>query len=375
MDSMDSSIIETLKLLLKDTRTLSKRVSGLETATEGQDNELNQLEEELNRLEERLIQLEDSQPTPGAVPIGIAPSSPTGESQTLLDLPLAKIIDIYHEIPAILEPVCTRVALVPNLTTERIAETIMVERNRHGNYWVLQLRSQGFFLLPRPGAFDRLAALEGMHKLFDAEGDPSQDSEFVLQNPVSLTLIKRNDRWQLEQKGQLKFGESPLGFRWQQELHTLQEQYRHLTTLLETLGDGAIEFTLTAYRWLQQLEARYGKPVSIMVNTCVPIAYAIYKASDSQSVLVPCNVMTTANLVLPVWDRGVDWDSSIYAKFHSKDNRSVSRTSASHPYLPNQLFLKELHWESTHTWAIANDYIEAAAIITRLDGHWGSLAE
>jgi hypothetical protein len=236
------------------------------------------------------------------------------------------------------------------------------------------LRSQGFFLLPRPGAFDRLAALEGMKKLFEAEGEGAGSSEFILQKPAILSLIKRNDRWQLVEKGQLKFGESPLGFRWQQELKTMQDQYQRLNTLLESVGEAGLDATLTAYRWLQHLEHRYGKPLSIMINTCLPIAYAVYKEADNRSVLVPCNVIAVgANAVLPAWDRGVDWESSIYAKFHSKDNRSVSRTDANHPYLPNQPYLKELNWESTHTWAIANDYTEAAAIVSKLDGHWGSL--
>jgi hypothetical protein len=215
-----------------------------------------------------------------------------------------------------------------------------------------------------------------MSELFIAEGEVAggRNREFVLRKPATLTLIKRKERWQLAEKGQLQFGESPLGFRWQQELDIIREQYRHFNTLLETLGRAGLETTLTAYRWLQSLERSYGNPVSIMIDTCAPIAYAIYKASDGKSILVPCNVIVSGtHAVLPAWDRGIDWESSIYAKFHSKDNRNVSRTRPDHSYLPNQLYLKELNWESTHTWAIANNYAEAAAIVAKLDGNWGSL--
>jgi hypothetical protein len=364
---MDANIVETLKLLLKDTVQLSKRVK--ET-----DNRSLNLEEELTALQERLILLENSQPTGGAVAAGLSTAAIAfDEANYLLDLPLARIIDAYHEIPALLEPICKRVAL----DLDSPAENSVVARNNQGNYWVLQLRSQGFWLWPRPGAFSRIAALEGMRKLFETEGNVVPEAgnhEFLVKQPAKLNLIKINQRWQLQDKGRLQFGEAPLEFRWQQEIRTLREQYQQLNDLLPKVGEAGLEATVTAYRWLQILEQRYGKAISVVVNTCMPMAYAIYKESNEGSVLVPCNVLTTGTpSVLPAWDQGIPWETSIYGKLHGKSNREVSRSSLDHPYLPNQPYLKEINGESTHTWAIANDYHEAANIVTQINGHWGSL--
>lgn len=364
---MDANIVETLKLLLKDTVQLSKRVK--ET-----DNRSQNLEDELTELQARLTLLENSQPTGGAVAAGLSSAAiAADEANYLLDLPLERIIDVYHEIPTLLEPICKRVALV----LDGQAESWVVERNNQGNYWVLQLRSQGFWLWPRPGAFNRVAALEGMRKLFETEGRVAPEAgnhEFLVKQPAKLNLIKINQRWQLEEKGRLQFGEAPLEFCWQQEIRTLREQYQQFNDLLAKVGEAGLEATVTAYRWLQILEQRYGKPISVVVNTCMPMAYAIYKEGDDGSVLVPCNVLTTGTpAVLPAWDQGIPWETSIYGKFHSKSNRDVSRSSLDHPYLPNQPYLKEINWESTQTWAIANDYQEAANIVAQINGHWGSL--
>ena len=110
-----------------------------------------------------------------------------------------------------------------------------------------------------------------------------------------------------------------------------------------------------------------------MINTCMPMAYAIYKGPT----LVPCHVILTKGvcLVQPAWDRGVPWDTSIYAKSHS---RNVLRSSPDHPILANQPYFKEITYlkeQKNQTWAIANTYEEASRIISLLNGNWGSLED
>ena len=120
----------------------------------------------------------------------------------------------------------------------------------------------------------------------------------------------------------------------------------------------------------QSLKKKYGDLISIALNTCMPIAYAIYKAP----MLVPCQILLGNNpRVVPGWDRGMSWDASIYAKFHSKRDKDLFRTPGDHPLLPNQIYLREINWETNHTWAIAKSYDEATNILQKSAGNWQSL--
>ena len=342
---MSDSISSTVKLLIKN---------------------ISDLTQEIRTLEEKVRALEADQVPQSSVPVQ-ALGWIQEENEIRLDVPLSRLLQVYGELPQLLEPACRRVAVVMDYDSERP----VLERNPQGNYWVLKLR-QNYVLLPRPGAFVKLVALESLQNLFESEGqvpDLSQQ-EFVVKQPAKLDLLKRNQRWQLAEKGLIRFGEASLEFQWQQEIQSLREEYRKFNNLLKTVGEAGLEAALTTQHWQQQLHLLYGPPVSIIINTCLPIAYAVYKGP----MLVPCNVITAKTcLVLPAWDRGLPWETSIYAKFHSKHNKDVLRSRRDHPVLPNQPYLKEINWETNHTWAIVNSYEDAALVVTRLNGHWGPL--
>jgi hypothetical protein len=90
--------------------------------------------------------------------------------------------------------------------------------------------------------------------------------------------------------------------------------------------------------------------------------------------LVPCQILLGANpLVVPGWDRGVPWETSIYSQSHSKFNKDYLRTDPHHPLLPDQIYLRETNGKTNHTWAIAKSYEEATAIVQKLNGNWRSL--
>jgi hypothetical protein len=170
-------------------------------------------------------------------------------------------------------------------------------------------------------------------------------------------------------------GEAPLEYQWQQQISQITKEYEQFNKLLDARGTAGLDFTLTVQDWEQSLVKKYGELVTIAINTCMPIAYAIYKGP----MLVPCQIMAGSNpLVVPGWDRGIPWEASIYATYHSKLNKDYFRTPANHPLLPNQIYLKEINRETNHkwaiaTWAIAKSYDEATTILQKLVGNWGSL--
>ena len=373
---MSDNTLDTLKFLLKDSRKLSEQFAEFKTSSQQSLEKFTEFKQQLNNaiadLEERIEKLEESQSSVGTVAVGnFSQSFSPEEIEHLLDLPLEKILDVYSEVPQLLEIICRRVAVSINDNSSNP----VLERNNQGNYWVLQLREQGFFLLPRFGAFVRITALESLQRLFESEGKipDSGNYEFLLKRPAKLELLKRNQRWQLTEKGLIQFGESPLEFRWQQEIRQMRDRYQEFTKMLEKVGQAGLEATVTTQLWQQELEQRYGEPVSIMINTCMPMAYVIYKGP----MFVPCHVVLVRGicLVQPAWDRGVPWETTIYAKSHS---RNVLRSSPDHPILANQPYFKEITYlkeQKNQTWAIANTYEEASRIISLLNGNWGSLED
>lgn len=344
---MDASHLDILKGLLKDSAQIKAR------------QEL--LLGELADLENRLFHLEN--PQPGILGADEFRAYGQGEpTEILLDLPLNKLLEIYQEAPSILEPLCQRAALLP--------DTDILERNALGNYWVLQLENQGFYLLPRPGDMKRLAQLESLEKLFELDGAAQIREDFCLQRPATLQLLQRHRRWQLQEKGSLAWGPSPLGWRWNEQLQSLRDQYAQLLDRAEEAGSAGLEALTRSQVWQQSLERRYGELVTLMLNTCMPLAYAIYKGP----ILVPCSItLGDCPQVFPAWDRGLPWDSTPYGQSHGKLHKDYRRSPKDHSLLPDQIYLKETHHPQGHTWAIAKSYAEASALVAKLQDHWGPL--
>jgi hypothetical protein len=319
---------------------------------------------EIEALKQKIEQIEAQINKPISFPADAYPHLIIEPQRPLLDLPISKIIDIYHETPQILETYCQRVSLVSD-------QDKILEKNGVGSFWTIQLKDQGFYLLPRPESFSRFNSLPSFQKLFKSINENTPENyQFTLIAPAKLDLLKIGDRWLLTKPGKILFGQAPLDYQWQQEITSIRTEYQKFNKLLDTRGSAGLDFTLVTQYWQQALEKKYGDLISIALNTCMPIAYAVYKGP----MLVPCQIFVGSNArVLPGWDRGIAWDASIYARFHSKRDKDLLRTPPDHPFLPSQIYLKEINWETNHTWAIAKSYEEATSIVQKLNVNWGSL--
>jgi hypothetical protein len=285
----------------------------------------------------------------------------------ILQLPLSKITDLYRECPAILEAYAQRAAIDKkhfSLDSHNSHQPLTFYANSNGNFWVIQLENEGCYLFPRPSDFKRISRLEYLDKIFTSQRKKnSHTDEFDLDKPAKLQVLKLQANWRLEESGTMVYGNAPLYYQWQQELTAIRQQYQDFSQHL-------VNFYNVAESWQQTLIQKYENLISIAINTCMPIAYAIYRGP----MLVPCQIFGGNNpRVLPGWDQGIPWETSIYAKFHSKREKDLLRTPADHPFLPNQIYIREINWETNHTWAIAKSYEEATAIVQRLNGHWTSL--
>ncbi len=292
----------------------------------------------------------------------------------LLAVPLSKVIDVYRECPEILEPVAIRVSLDKehfSLERNKSEQPLSFHVNPNGNFWVIQLQDQGEYLFPRPGDFKRIARLSYLSKIYAIKRDVNSNSdEFELQSAAKLRVLRIHRNWHLEQMGLIDYGRAPIYFEWQKELENIRNEYKTFKQRLNNYSDASLGFTIMAQRWQQALEEKYGPLMSVTINTSIPIAYAVYRGP----VLVPCQLLLSLKpIVLPGWDSGIDWQSSIFSEFHSEEKRNIEQTHSNHPVLPDQLYLRENNSVSKHTWAIAKSYLEASSILEKLNDNWGPL--
>ncbi|MBE9204774.1 hypothetical protein IQ218_16745 [Synechocystis salina LEGE 06099] len=285
----------------------------------------------------------------------------------LIDFPLSRVIDIYHEAPQILEANGCLVSLIGS------TKNTIFELNNVGNFWLFQLRDQGFYLFPKPGQLQRATLSDSFNKAFIIENKENENNgEFIVLKPAKLQVLKVNFSWQLIEPGEIKFEEFSLEFQWQQEIKSIRKEHEKFNQLLDERGYAGLDFTIVSQQWEQSLTKQYGNVHKIFVNTCMPIAYAIYK----DRILVPCQILMGTNpVVVPAWDQGLPWEHSIYGKLHGSENTNQQeiRTFPNHKILPNQLYLKETNWKVNHTWAIAKSYEEATIIVQKLNGNWQPL--
>jgi hypothetical protein len=340
-----------------------------------------QLQETIQQLQTELNSLKKivANPPPVSADAYLPLLTNPAPSQQILELPLSRVIDLYRECPEVLQAYVQRVAVDKkhfSLEGYHSDQPLTFNVNSNGNFWVIQLGSQGHFLFPRPSDFKRFNRLDYLEQIFEKKQEiNSNQDEFELGKPAKLQVLKLQKDWRLEQKGEIIYEHAPLHHQRQQELTAIRQQYEDFNQNLATFGNSALEFTITAQYWEQSLIKKYGELVTIAINTCMPIAYAIYKGP----ILVPCQILGGNNpRVLPGWDRGVPWEASIYATHHSKLNKDYFRTPADHPLFPNQIYLKEINQDlnptgALATWAIAKSYDEASAILRKLIGNWGPL--
>ena len=338
--------------------------------------ELNQLQETITQLKTELNtlkQIVSNQPPLSAIAYPQLPNNSAPINQ-ILAIPLSKIIDLYRECPQILEPIAIRVSLDKEhfpfeSNTNDLPLNFHVSPN--GNFWIIQLQGQGEYLFPRPSDFKRLTRLSNLPRIFAIKGEASDDyNEFALLKAAKLKVLSIHKNWSLENEGMIAYGRISPHYEGQKEVESIRIEFEAFKHLVNNYGDASVAFILTAERWQQALEAKYGSLMSITINTCMPIAYALYKGR----ILVPCQLLTSHKpIILPGWDRGIDWSTSIYSKFHSTNNKDFFETSPNHPVLPAQACFREKKQISNHIWAIADSYPDASAILEKLINNWGAL--
>lgn len=188
--------------------------------TLGLQQEIKTLETQLNELKQWILH----------------PSSVNHSNQQYPSLPpefsWERVLNIYNQSPEILEPYAhpVQLNLVQLHDSNVVKEPPLFQSHSQGNFWVIPLQHhqhQDYFLFPRPGHSKSINNLINLDELYHITKEyKSNPTVFYLGEPAKLQIITSHQKWQLEIKGELVYGFSPLSYQWQLELNDI-EKYRN----------------------------------------------------------------------------------------------------------------------------------------------------
>jgi hypothetical protein len=337
--------------------------------------EIAQLQGKIAKLESEneTLKLIASNPSPFSVDTHPQRLPNAGLINKSLDVPLAKIIEIYREYPQILEPYAKIVAvenenLLPK--SNAIDQPLYFHVSPYGPFWVIQLKDQGDYLFPRPSDLKRITRINNLDQIFSIKKGATNDSnQLILLNAAKLKVCRNHEDWHLEEIGSIVYGTSSLPCESHKKIPNSINEMGKFKQPLINYGNSFFGVREIVMKLQQDLEDKYGPLNAIVINTCTFFAYAVYK----DGVYVPCELlMSSRPIVVPELDKVNHWNDTIYSKWHSSSH--ITKTPRDHPLLPNQVFLLEKKGANDqHTWAIAKSYPAASTILEKLIKNWGPL--
>ncbi len=156
-----------------------------------------------------------------------------------LTLSLEKLIDIYNDVPSILEEYVAPVSLTAKSWRSHSDNQIIVEKTHQGNYWVILLENfneKKYYLLPNQGKKLKISRLTSIEKLFKIQGEKDLNNDnYTIIKPVLLNIMTSGQEWEIVEKGILYLGKTSPTQRLTQELEKLTENQEKMPSSLQAL--------------------------------------------------------------------------------------------------------------------------------------------
>lgn len=156
-----------------------------------------------------------------------------------LKLTLEKLIDLYNDIPAILEEYIAQVSITAKSWRSPSSEQVIVEKSIGGNYWVILLENideKKYYLLPNQSKKLRISRLKSMEKLYKLQGEKDLNNDnYIILKPALLKIMSSGKEWEIVEKGILYLGKTSPTQRLTQELEKLTENQETIPASLQGL--------------------------------------------------------------------------------------------------------------------------------------------
>jgi len=188
----------------------------------------------------------------------------------------AQLIDVYNNVPQIL----LKSSIIVELTAdsfyhEQDDETICLEKDKNGKYWIIPTDKDTFWLVPSVDIRLNIYKLKTVRSLFNFCGDfPASDSNIVLIQPARMSILPNGQKWKLEEKGSLSFYNHHPTFTLSTKLvenliepdtvntflQEVQENYKKLELEIQQISEERNQFYSELKKYqadYQQLEAKF----------------------------------------------------------------------------------------------------------------------
>lgn len=172
-----------------------------------------------------------------------------------------ELIETYNYVPKVLSRKAIKVSIVEVGGGGYSNSGVLLGEERNGNYWVVATENGDRWLLPKANFRINSFNENTVKSLFECNGSPPEDArEFMLVKLARVSLTPGGDRWRLEERGVLDFGENSRLSQLQSELKGVKEQREKLESELG-LARGerdrlAFQVAELAYERLQETLAR-----------------------------------------------------------------------------------------------------------------------
>jgi hypothetical protein len=238
---MAQEIIDTIRFLLESVKkvrdTLVDSENKVKRGFDGVANDIDGLRHRLEWLERRLEEPPNAsgeEGSPGAwTGLGVeARQLPMVEGTAqfrvpVLNLSMAKILEVYAEAPQLLEPF-SRPCSLSGRTLSGDLDEVELEAFAQGSTWVVENQTEGCLLIPRPGSLERKTSLQSLERLFAIEGARQLPVLLHLIEPALVDAVEMGRRWQLRQRGQLSVSSDPLRVDLSNRFASLEQRLSRL---------------------------------------------------------------------------------------------------------------------------------------------------
>ncbi len=140
-----------------------------------------------------------------------------------------KLVEIYNDIPQILENNAIPVDLTAKSFRSQTTESILVEKNQDGKYWIISVDKNTFWLLPSINIKINIHKIKTVKTLFEISGDStSRDTKFILIKPAKFSILPNGKEWKLEAQGMLEFYSPSASSLLETELEATKQERNEL---------------------------------------------------------------------------------------------------------------------------------------------------
>ncbi|AFZ53295.1 hypothetical protein [Cyanobacterium aponinum] len=150
-----------------------------------------------------------------------------------------KLIDIYNDVPSILEEYVVEVSITAQSWRSHSEDKTIVEKSIGGNYWIILLENldeKKYYLLPNQSKKLRISRLRSLHNMFKIQGEKDTNNDnYIIIKPALLNMIPSGKEWEIIEKGILYLGKTSPTQKLTAELEKLTENQETMPSSLQGL--------------------------------------------------------------------------------------------------------------------------------------------